>query len=164
VVRVPDGYGGGKRLAGQGGGCAGRIDQEAGGAGEGGGVMAARRRTRRVKRVGQVRARKSITYGVLPEYHQFVQDIRDIDPDGDGQPYLPAGKTYTIQTHANSGDAGALRQVGIKPVGSGGYGKLRFELNDRQLYRTIKKLKDSPYDEEEHLAGAIMSTLGYEWI
>lgn len=106
---------------------------------------------------------RSMTFGVMPQYKDFLDHIRSNDPDED-RPYLAAGQTYPIEAHSGSEDERALRRLRIKPTGTGTHGRLKWELTEAQLYKLIKKLGESSDEEAMSLGSGIMQTLGYEWI
>lgn len=110
---------------------------------------------------------RSMSWGVVPPYKTFLQQIRKNDPET-GTPYLAKGQMYPIEAHAGSGDARALKRAGFKPVGYGAYGKELWRLTDKQLYALIKHGSDhGPSEDGEGIgdfASSIMTTLGYEWV
>ena len=108
-----------------------------------------------------------MTYGVVPSFAAFEKHIRSIDPD-EGRPYLASGQKYPIEAHANSADGQVLQKLIARGAGVGGYGRLKYELTDKQLYGLIRKLaaawNRNGNEDAGSLASSIMTTLGYEWI
>jgi hypothetical protein len=129
-----------------------------------------REKARRLRRrYGRSRSR-SMTYGVLPPYKEFLAAIRENNPDED-RPYLAPGQKYPMELVGM--DVRVADKIGLEPSGVGDYGKPRYELTEKQLYAMLKKLvrvfdsnmKDEAMREAAgDLASSVMTTLGFEWI
>lgn len=112
----------------------------------------------------------SMTYGQIPPFEQFEQDIRRVDPDySDGRAYWPEGTPYPMELVVPDEIAWA-EDFGEFEEFRGQYGKRGFRGNEQQIYDFLVFLMDQPdpYEGEEggsaDLASSIMTTLGYEWI
>lgn len=113
----------------------------------------------------------SMTYGQLPPFEQFEQDIRRPDPDRPGQAYWPEGTLYPMELTGRReieivDGYGATEEFDAdRPRGFSARG---FRYNEEDLYGLLQYLIEQDDIGEEggamDLASPIMTTLGYEWI
>lgn len=132
-------------------------------------VEEARRRRRPRGSVRESRRSYSMTYGTLPPFEQFIQDIRRPDPDSSGgdEPYWPEGTTYPMELVDSHEVDLVVEYDGLDPFDSRYSHKYGFQGDERAIYGLLEFLANKWNEGDEaagDLASSIMTTLGYEWI
>lgn len=124
--------------------------------------------------VGEARAehKYSMTYGELPSFEQFEQDIRRPDPNENDHPYWPEYTRYPMEL-VSSREIELAERYGLPEFEAerrrtGQNSRVRgFNADEREMYGfleyLVEQLNDGD-DEAGDLASSIMTTLGYEWI
>ena len=135
------------------------------------GHMPKRSRTQESRQPGSREARRSysMTYGTLPPYEKFIEDIRRPDPDEtNGESYWPEGTLYPMELVDDEEIALAEGYGGLQPFTPSRYAhKSGFRGDEREIYGFLQYLVDAWNNGNEpagDLASSIMTTLGYEWI
>lgn len=114
----------------------------------------------------------SMTYGQLPPFEQFEQDIRRPDPDNKGRPYWPDFTLYPMELvgarEIELAERFGLDEFRAERSRTGRNSRVRGFQGDQQaiydfLGYLVEQLNDGD-DEAGDLASSIMTTLGYEWI
>jgi len=117
----------------------------------------------------------SMTYGVLPPFAEFEQDIRRPNPDySDGRAYWPEGAIFPMElVESNEQELayafGGLEEFETERQRSGQNSNAHgFRGNEQQIYSFLEYLTNQWNNEGDEpagdLASGIMTTLGYEWI
>lgn len=110
----------------------------------------------------------SMTYGTLPPFEKFIEDIRRPDPDErDGEAYWPEGTTYPMELVDSHEVDLADEYGGLTPFESRYSHKAGFRGDERAIYGFLEFLANAWNEGDEaagDLASSIMTTLGYEWI
>jgi hypothetical protein len=110
-----------------------------------------------------------LTYGEVPPFDEFIQDIRRPDPDyEDGRAYWPHdGSTYPMELVDGDEIDLAEQFGGLTSFATRYAHKAGFRADERTLYDFIAFLAEEWNNGNEgagDLASSIMTTLGYEWI
>lgn len=115
----------------------------------------------------------SMTYGELPPFEKFEQDIRRPSPDNsDGSAYWPEGTLYPMELvsahEIELAETFGLEEFRAERQITGRNTRVRgFKDNERAIYEFLEFLVDRFNNGDEEagdLASSIMYTLGYEWI
>ena len=110
----------------------------------------------------------SMTYGTLPPYEKFIEDIRRPNPDYEDQAYWPEGTLYPMELVDDEEIALAEGYGGLQPFTPSRYAhKSGFRGDEQAIYGLLQYLADEWNNGSEpagDLASSIMTTLGYEWI
>lgn len=114
----------------------------------------------------------SMSYGELPSFEEFEQDIRRPDPDKHDHPYWPEYTRFPMEL-VSSREIELAERYGLPEFRAerhrtGRNSRVRgFNADEREMYGfleyLVEQLNDGD-DEAGDLASSIMTTLGYEWI
>lgn len=114
----------------------------------------------------------SMTYGQLPPFEKFEQDIRRPDPDHVGHPYWPEYTRFPMEL-VSSREIELAERYGLPEFRAerhrtGRNTRVRgFNADEREMYGFLEYLVEQFSDGDEEagdLASSIMGTLGYEWL
>jgi hypothetical protein len=130
------------------------------------------RRKRPPERPAARERRYSMTYGVLPPFEQFEEDIRRPDPDNNNHPYWPEYTRFPMELVSDReielAERYGLPEFRAERHRTGRNTRVRgFNADEREMYGFLEYLVEQMNDGDDEagdLASTIMSTLGYEWI
>jgi hypothetical protein len=136
------------------------------------GLMSESGRAHETRKAHVTERKYSMTYGELPPFEQFEEDIRRPDPDHNDHPYWPEYTRYPMELTGDR-EIELAERYGLPEFvpdrrRTGRNTRVRgFNADEREMYGFLEYLVEQFNDGDEEagdLASTIMSTLGYEWI
>lgn len=114
----------------------------------------------------------SMSYGELPSFEQFEEDIRRPDPDHDSHPYWPEYQRFPLELvsarEIELAERYGLPEFRAERHRTGRNTRVRgFNADEHEMYGFLEYLVEQMNDGDDeagNLASSIMTTLGYEWI
>jgi len=128
--------------------------------------------TGKVRETTTEERRHSMSYGELPPFEKFEEDIRRPDPDHEGHPYWPEYTRFPIELVSDReielAERYGLPEFEAERRRTGRNSRVRgFNADEREMYGFLEYLIEQMNDGDDEagdLASSIMTTLGYEWI
>lgn len=114
----------------------------------------------------------SMSYGELPTFEQFEEDIRRPDPNNNDHPYWPEFTRFPMELvsarEIELAERYGLPEFRAERHRTGRNTRVRgFNADEREMYGFLEYLVEQMNDGDDeagNLASSIMGTLGYEWI